>query len=236
MEEIGFTTRCLHKSGLPLNEIIDFYRSTEATAIELSFGSPGELKNFNLNSPLIKKISEFKYISIHAPFLNFKYSKNSQTKEVLEKLTYLKENLPVQGVVIHPSNIQDFSIIQDSDLPFLIENMDPRKSRGKYPLEFKEYNKLNVGYVLDIQHAYENDPSMKLAKELIKIMGEKLKHLHVSGEQNSSNHFPVHLSRNCHEVQEISKLCLTTPVILEGRISEPNLEIASKELNFILSK
>jgi len=232
MPKIGFSTGCLHQTDLSLEQRIDFYKNAGATAIEISLGKLEELKNLDLTTTLIKKILEFDYVSIHAPF-DTPYCKNNQTKEILSKLNYINKNLPNQGIVIHPDLVEDFSILQDSRLPFLIENMDERKIKGKSVKEFQEYNQLQFNYVFDVQHAYRNDQTMQSAKEILKTMGSRLKHLHASGQTDLSTHALVHLSENQEEIKKILKLCPEVPKILEGAILKPNIDLALKELDFI---
>ena len=232
MREVGFGTGSLYRQNIPLEEILDFYNGAGATAVEISLGSIDEFEKFKLTEKLIDKTNNFSFVSFHAPFRDIKYGHNKKTRNILEKLNYLNKNLPLRGIVIHPDIIEDFSILQYSGLPFLIENMNPEKKSGKFPQEFEKYNQFGLGYVLDIEHVYGNDKTMQLAKKLTEIMGTKLNHLHVSGKKNSRNHTPCHLSENKSEIRKILDNC-QLPKISEGILLSLDYDLASKEIEFL---
>lgn len=145
-----------------------------------------------------------------------RYQDSRETKNIIEKLRSLSKEIPIEGIVLHPDTIDDFEILEQSGLPFLIENMDRRKSYGTHPEHFRILKeKYTFGFVLDIQHAYEHDPSMQLAKELIEIMGDRLQHMHISGHTTSEIHVPTHYAENKEAITEILKIGITVPKILE---------------------
>ncbi len=234
---VGFSTGFLtHKIGKPLKEVLNIYSNARAKAIELSLMSYEETINFQLNPELIQKINNFSYISIHAPCKGIIYKKDQTTIEVLNKLKSLSEELNVQAVVLHPSVIQDFTIFEEYNLPFLIENMDKRNEKLTIPEHFKKFKKeSNLGFVLDLQHAYEHDPTMKLAQELVEVMGSNLKELHVSGQTQEQKHSLLHLSENKTAIEKILKKKFNLPIILEGCPKEPFQETAQKEITYIKS-
>ncbi|UCH02010.1 MAG: hypothetical protein JSV20_09385 [Candidatus Bathyarchaeota archaeon] len=235
METIGFSTACLWRLNIPFYEKIKCFSSFGANALELCYVTPTELNEFKLTSEMIADIKKFDYISIHAPFKEVRYKRDVTTKNIIEKLCLFCEQLSIQGIVIHPDITDDFKYLEKSGLPFLVENMDYRKKFGKTPEHFrgliKEYN---FGFVLDTQHAYENDATMKLGIELISIMGDRLKELHVSGRTQSEIHSLVHASDNRDLIQQALKLCIGVPKIVEGYFSSGNIrQSASNELKFM---
>jgi len=235
MANVGFSTGCLYRSEMPFEKIIMLYQSSGADAIELSFATPEKLLEYQLPEEAIKCAKNFEYVTIHAPWKEVRYgSKNSD--EIVEKLRFLCDKLPVDGIVLHPDTIDDFKRLNESGLPFLLENMDKRKNYGTRPEQFKELKrKYDFGFVLDTQHAYEHDPSMKLAEELVQVMGNRLKHMHVSGYAESEIHVPVHLAINRTEITKILKLGVNVPKILEGLVLE-NVEGPMKnELEYVRS-
>lgn len=234
MQKSGFTTGCLYKLNMPLEKCIEFYSSIRANAIELSFSTVQALMNFELSRELSENIKKYGFISIHAPWINFTYDFNSETNNAIKKLSEIQERLPINGIVFHPDTATNLDILANSSLPVLIENMDSRKKLRTTPEYFEELKrKYNFGFVLDIQHAYEHDSEMNLANELIKVMGNKLNHLHVSGCTDSQIHFPVHLSKNKDKISRILKKNLPVPKILEGILLEDIHNTASNELQFI---
>jgi hypothetical protein len=158
--------------------------------------------DFQLDQELTEKINEFEYVSIHCPCKNIIYGKNKKTKQVLEKLKDLCEKLKVNWIVMHPSVIEDFSVFNGFDLPILIENMDKRNEKLIKPEQFRKFREeFDFGFLLDLQHAYEQDSSMNSAKELLGVMGERLKEMHVSGFNDEYKHALVHLSKNREAIE-----------------------------------
>ncbi len=209
--------------------------SLGATAVELMFATPKQLDQFKLTSDMIKDIKKFGYISIHAPCKDVRYDSDTITNTIIQKLKFLCEQLPINGIAMHPDTINDFSRLASSGLPILMENMDKRKKFGTTPKHFKELKKYNFGFILDVQHTYEHDPSMGLAKELIDMMGNKLKHIHISGCTKSELHFPTYLADNKSAIIKILKLNIKKPKILEGILLGNIKEKVSEEFSFINS-
>ena len=116
----------------------------------------------------------------------------------------------------------------------MLENLDKGKRFGTLPEHFERLkSEYKFGFVLDIQHCFENDHSMKLCKQLASVMGNRLKHMHVSGFSEKENHAPVHIADNKDKIVEILELGLKVPKILEGALLGNALQTASKELKFV---
>jgi sugar phosphate isomerase/epimerase len=235
MSYVGFSTGDFENPRLSLNNRIKFCDYL-GEALELSFRTPKDLFDFKLTNKIIKEIIQHKYVTIHAPFINVKYKPNKNTDTIIKKLGYLCKKLPIKGIVIHPHLVEDFSILEKSKLPFLIENMDKRKNVGTHPSHFKEYaKKYQFGFVFDIQHAFEHDPSMRLGKEILKIMGNRLQHMHVSGCNEKHRHYPTFISDNKKNITKILEMRIPVPKILEGFLVIDFKNIATDELKFVES-
>lgn len=112
--------------------------------------------------------------------------------------------------------------------------MDKRKTFGTHPNQFRDIaRKYNFGFVLDVQHAYEHDSSMQLAKEFIDVMGNRLKHMHVSGYSKSEIHVPTYCSVNREAITKILEIGVKVPKILEGILSIDVNETIKNELVYI---
>ncbi len=234
MAKIGFTTGSLYRSNISFDERIKLYHSLGADAIELSFVTPKDLLDYHLSEQAIKDIKKYAAVSIHAPSGEVRYGQNIETKIIIEKLRFLCDKLTVEGLVLHPDTIDNFEILEQSELPFLLENMDRRKSFGTHPNQFLELKrKYNFGFVLDLEHAYEHDPSMRLAREFIEVMGDRLKHMHVSGYNESENHVLTYSAVNKEAITEILKIGLNVPKILEGILLEDIQDSIKKELGYV---
>lgn len=232
MIKVGFSINDLNETNISFSNRLKLYFSLGSNAIELDFKN---ILNFKLTEDIIKHIKKFDYISIHAPTDNV-YGKNNKTEKFLEKLKEVCRKLQIDTIVLHPDTIDNFSILEKSKLPFGIENMDKANKIGTDVGFFKKIKKKHsFGFVLDAQHAYEHDPSMKLAKKLFFIMGNRLKHMHISGSTNYLNHAPVYLSNNKDAIVKILNLGLEFPKILEGLITENISKTISEELAFVKS-
>ena len=235
MAYIGFSTGDFDDPSLYLSnrtKICDYL----GEAIELFFETPKDLYNFKLTDDIIKEIKEYKYITIHSPSTDVTYGSNSTTEDVFKKLRYLCKELPIKGIVIHPNVVEDFSKLEESGLPFLIENMDERKSTGTHPLHFKEYaKKYKFNFVFDVQHAFQHDSSMKLGEELIKVMGNRLQHVHVSGCNKKHRHYPTFISDNKENITKILEMKIPVPKILEGFLLIDIKNSVTDKLKFVES-
>jgi len=236
MNHIGFTTGSLYYSKISLEEITKLYSSLGADAIELSFATPNQLIENKISKETFYNLQKYKFISLHAPWKEVRYDFNEDTDKILDKLTNLCDTLPIRGIVLHPDTINRFEILIQSGLPLLIENMDKRKLYGTNSEQFKELKrKYNFGFVLDVQHAYEHDSSMQLAKEFISVIGNKLNHMHISGSSESEIHVPTFNAINKEAITNILKLNINVPKILEGRLNKDIEETIKKELEYVRS-
>jgi hypothetical protein len=235
MKSMGFSTGCMHNLGISYNDSLNNYSSFPVEAIELSFAVPNDLFKFNPNKYFLNLIKLYGYASIHAPWKGIRYGKNEETGNVVKGLTKLCEDFYVDGIVIHPDVVDDFFVLEKSNLPFLIENMDIRKKLGIKPEEFERFKRdYSFGFVLDIEHAYEHDPSMNMAKELIEVMGDRLRHLHVSGQDfKTKYHSLIYDADNKEEITKILRIKKDVPWILEGILSQDFEEEIKRELEFL---
>ena len=236
MQPIGFSTGCVYKLNLGIDKAVELYSSFGADAIELSFLSVIELLNFRLPREFVDNTEKYDYLSVHAPCKEIRYKKDYITYKCLGKLKELSYYLKVNNVVVHSDVVDDFSVFEDFNLPFSIENMDKRNKNG---ISLKEFEKLKedyeFGFVLDLQHAYEHDNSMRLCYDLIEVMGKRLNEMHASGCNGNKNHNPVYSSENKDKITDILNLNLKVPRILEGVLSDNFKEEIQKELELVRS-
>lgn len=218
---IGFSTCCLdHRGDLKLVDKLKFYLRVGSLAIELSFSTPAKLLAFELTEDDLSKLRKFSQITIHAPWCGIKYFDGSGLSDkVLSKIMALAQLVPVQGVVFHPDEVANFNGLDVIPLPILIENMGQPKRFGSSIEDMEKIKRdYDVGFVLDLQHAYEHDPSLALAREMISVMGDKAHHLHASGQRANSSHMPVCQSDNKQAICRLLKIVPALPVVLEGVI------------------
>ena len=235
MVNVGFSTGVFYNTNMKLVDRLRLFNSKGADCVELGLGTNNELMEFNLNLEMYHELQMFKSVSIHAPW-DINYEFNSQTIESLTRLKNINNRFNVTGFVFHPNKFIRYELLEEMNIPILIENMNSRNEFKTTP-EYFDIMKSNYrfGFVLDLEHVYENDSSMKLAYELIEVMGNRLKHLHVSGSKFNITHHPLYDSDNKEMIQEVLKdpRLIQYPRISEGIISE-NLEFnVKKELAYL---
>ena len=247
---VGFSTGCLFRSGMLMEDCLSLYNSWRIKAVELMFTTPSELLRFDpvFSSSILK---QFNQITIHAPMKEVYYTPHEEVKPfryhsgqeaVMDKLRSIAHQVPIQGIVVHPDLVDDYAWLDQSGLPILLENMDHRKKVGLTPEFFEQIlAKYSFGTVLDVQHAWEHDPSMSLAKELLAAMGSRLRYLHVSGgigtpgAEGYQGHAPLVLSQNRASITDFLERSLpSVPFILEGGVwTTPPRAIAQAELAYV---
>ncbi len=234
MADVGFTANPFSKSGITLEERIRTFRSLGATAIELMFVNHEDFFEFKLTDGVADGIRKYRWISVHAPE-RMRYSSDSDTMSVIEKIKFLCGRFPVRGIVVHPNLVDDFKVLEDSGLPFLLENMDKRRDSGILPEHFEKLkSECKLGFVFDPQHAYEHDHSMKIAKDILSVMKDRLSHIHISGCTESERHCPVNSSENRDAIIKILEMGIKVPKILEGCHKVlSDKEALSRELAFV---
>jgi len=186
-----------------------------AEALEIALSpEPGRL------NPLLAKreFVDFIYLSLHLP----DYEPSGDLEYQVDLATRLSRLQRAKTAVIHPLNSPEKYLGEfiNRGVPLAIENMDRGKSSG---FKIEELERLvrdfGSGFVLDVQHAYEHDPTMNYATELYYALKPHLRHLHVSGQNSKNNHSLVINSNNREAILGfLQKLFIetTVPIILEG--------------------
>ncbi|MFH1065457.1 MAG: hypothetical protein V1734_03065 [Nanoarchaeota archaeon] len=235
MAPIGFSTGCMYKTSLTLDNIISFYSHIGADALEINFATIKELNDFKPDDDLLETINGFSYVSIHAPFKGITYGDNDFSRHTLKKLQGLCKELPVKGVVIHPDTVDDFNALEYLGIPILIENMDKRKTKGIHPSEFRSYVNcgFNFNFVLDLKHVYEHDSTMALASDFAEAMGNRLEEYHISGHDGTSNHTLLHNMADWQAIIFNIPYTNKKPLIIESVFEDANEFTAKKELEFV---
>ncbi|MDD4877848.1 MAG: hypothetical protein PHO02_02300 [Candidatus Nanoarchaeia archaeon] len=231
MAHIGFSTGSMHNSYFPIEERAKMFKAAGANAIELSFGTPCALKDYKITDEFLETLSSYELVTIHAPWKDgVRYDGNSST--IVDKLKEICSVQKIYGIVLHPNTVDDYSLLEKSGLPFLIENMDNKARCGTRPQEFEKLKKdYNFGFVLDLQHAYMHDPAMQLAGEIIEAMGDNIREFHASGQLKNNTHTLLHQSENSKIITSLLRNDL--PIILEGKITGNINNEAEEEISLM---
>ena len=211
----------------------EFLKKAGANAIEFC-GTEDDRRKESLLSD--EEIGELRHVSLHLPDYKSSKSINDQVSSIRKIVRRRKP----RHCLIHPLKIPSdyWEALANRNIPVVIENMDKREFSG-YDLKELEglLKDFELGFVLDVQHAFEHDPSMNYALDLFKMAGNKLVYLHVSGETENNNHALVHQSRNCEAIVNFLGTIffeIQLPIILEGEYS--TTEQLSREINFLKSE
>lgn len=211
----------------------EFLKKAGANAIEFC-GTEDDRRKESLLSD--EEIGELRHVSLHLPDYKSSKSINDQVSSIRKIVRRRKP----RHCLIHPLKIPSdyWEALANRNIPVVIENMDKREFSG-YDLKELEglLKDFELGFVLDVQHAFEHDSSMNYALDLFKMAGNKLVYLHVSGETENNNHALVHQSRNCEAIVNFLGTIffeIQLPIILEGEYSAT--EQLSREINFLKSE
>ncbi|MFH1307653.1 MAG: hypothetical protein ABIH72_02270 [archaeon] len=240
MAEVGFSTGSLYNTIIPFELRPSYYRKLGANALELSFPDEDSILGFKLYNEFVKDVLEFDFISVHAPWMSIVYDSDGESERVLSRLEDICSVFLVNGVVFHPDTVDDFELLENRDFRPLIENLDIRKQLVTTPEYFDEIlGEFDIGAIIDLQHCYEHDPSMKLALELYAAMAGKLSHIHVSGCSEGNYHSLLIEAEKNSEVISSALNYMNVPKIIEGVVLDEEAEDIAysvrKELELVRS-
>lgn len=156
----------------------------------------------------------FHYLSVHAP------SKDLRMAE--SKLVDTLARLPAQvdAIVVHPDVIDDPTEYRRLGSRLVLENMDSRKAGGRTADELAPYFAAlpSAGLCLDVAHAYDVDPSLQGAHELLDRYACRLRHLHVSSLDADGHHVSLR-DDDEQAFRPILRRCRDVPWILEAPLA-----------------
>ena len=161
-------------------------------------------------------LSQFSYVSIHAP---------SSFSPEAESLIF-QELYPIRHrgwpIIVHPDTLHDFSLWKQLGDLLCIENMDKRKPVGRTVREldflFSEFPE--ASFCFDIGHARQVDTSMTEAYLMLKHFRSRLRQVHIS-EVNTMNKHDRLSFVSILGFQEVTHLIPpTTPVIIESVVPQ----------------
>jgi len=214
-----------------IEEQISFLRLAGASALEVCFarwGTDGNRKRMESVQPGLF-CNKFRFLSFHLP----DFSRWSYPRVQIEKISELVAiNMP-NAALIHPLKGDDdlypedyYRDLRSAGVPLAIENMDRDKGSGFLIREILGLvESFGLGFVLDVQHAFEHDSSMKYARELFDALQEAIVHFHVSGETEINNHSLVCQARNQKAILDFLGWAFSqkpAPLILEGKYRDPD--------------
>jgi hypothetical protein len=153
------------------------------------------------------------YVSVHAPS-RLRTMKEAAVAEMLRSCIDREWH-----VVLHPDAIGDHGCWRDFGRWLCIENMDKRKEAGRTAVELRRhFHELpEASMCLDLAHARQVDPTLGIARDIIREYAEKIVQLHLSELDVKSHHEPLSMAA-VWAIREIAHLLPECPVILESMV------------------
>ncbi|MFZ2226540.1 MAG: hypothetical protein WA064_03725 [Candidatus Moraniibacteriota bacterium] len=225
---IGMSTGTLFKSIPPVSSgIIKLHKRLGGDAIEIGCLRKKELVELaNLDAVDINK--HFQHVSLHAP-TDLKYNLNFETMSVLGHITRAHKQFDFKCVVIHPDVVDDWSVLKNLSFPISVENSDWRKASYRTVSNLEQLFELtNFGFVLDLNHCFSNDQSMRLAELMIEKFLDRISEIHLSGFVEY--HEPLFITKQLKILDAVPKES-SLPIILEG-VCE-NMDDALTEFRYV---
>ena len=238
---IGFGTGALYKNLAGQNtvskEAIELIRASGCNAIEIFAGFSSRLIGFEtLNK---SDFSGFEYVSLHAPD-DMSYDDSEKTRDVLEKISAAHKRIGFKAVVIHGISILNPVILEEYDLPYVIENVDYLKSGGKTLEDMRAiFSRFDRPMNLDVLHAYTITKDNSLALTMAKEFKSRIKQVHLSGlrihDMDKQHHFPIYETQQEDILASVPK---GIPVIIESvfpkiGLREELIEGLKKEYEYV---
>ncbi|MEI6378978.1 MAG: hypothetical protein WCO55_04935 [Candidatus Falkowbacteria bacterium] len=214
MKRIGLSTGMYYKFFSSLEPgVIKRCHDISTSALEICCVGGICDKGFWLDDLPAELLSDIDFLSIHAPSSHISYGDNRFSYDILDALQRAWDKLTLDHIVFHPDTIKDWNIFRSYDFNIAIENMDNRKAFGTKPGQLQEvFDKIDCGFVLDLNHCYSNDQSMLLADSFLKEFSDRLVEIHISGY--TSYHEMLHQTKQ--EAIERYLGMLDAPIIIES--------------------
>lgn len=153
----------------------------------------------------------FRHVSVHGPSKGW----DGSPDELAALLTELPDC--VEGIVMHPETLGDVRAFASLGARLRLENMDPRKPHARNAAELAPYfDALPAAHLcFDIAHAQLHDPAMRLAHELVDVLGDRLAEVHISSIEPSGLHVPLR-PEDAEAFLPVLERCAGVPWVLEA--------------------
>jgi hypothetical protein len=212
MGNLGFSTGALAYGDF--RRALEILSTVKTTAIELSALRMDELV------PLVGSLDDlnlrrFQYIAFHAP------TKFAPPDEC--RIVDLLRDVAERGwpIIIHPDAIYDPEVWKPLGSQLCIENMDKRKPIGRTARElgmmFDIFPEADLCF--DIGHAHQIDRTMTEARLIVQRYGSKIRQVHISEVNTSSQHVPLSASCELAFAKVIDLLADDIPLIIESIVT-----------------
>lgn len=210
MRAFGFSTGALALGDF--EQALGMLTAHATSAIEFSALRDHELSVLMRRIPE-RDLNRFEYVSIHAPS-RFETMREADAARLL--MPCIERGW---HVVIHPDAIGTASCWEPFGELLCIENMDMRKPVGRTARELESvFERLpRASLCLDLGHARQVDPSLLVARELLRAYGARLRQIHLSEVDAQCRHAPISMG-TVFAVRTLAHKLAPVPVLLEARV------------------
>ncbi|MGC9309414.1 MAG: hypothetical protein ACP5D2_01840 [Candidatus Nanoarchaeia archaeon] len=211
--KIGFSTGCFWKNVNPVSKkAIELCNFEECNCIEIC---AARLDRVTFLRDLSKEdFQDFDFVSLHLP-CDVRYYNHEVCEKLFSEIMSAHKNIGFDVIVLHPDLVDDWEYMRKFDLPLAIENMDASKPFGKSVDNLLKFSK-GFRFVLDINHAFSNDSSGELAKNLHETFRDTLCEFHLSGlNPEGRGHCPLYSAKQGKFINYIQS---GNPVIIESAL------------------
>jgi len=215
---ICLSTGLVYKLENDRNKMIEMLKTFEPDGIEINFAQPDFLFDFKISSKNIKYLNSLKFVSIHLPWAGVSYDSNYLTNKIFDKIIALTKKIKIHNLVVHPLEIEDFSIFSNLKLPVSIENEDPKWPSFSLPKDFINIFNENRKLHFNFDFAHAGLVSDKNISDFIKAYRNRIIEIHLSGlSKGNKDHWFLkpHDSASNRSLIKKLKLLKNTNIVLE---------------------
>ena len=218
MRTIGFSHGVMYKSANPSSvETVEAFLKVAPDIIEINVHQPERLDEMG---PVIESFKKFSRRSLHLS-CGMDYGRNELAKMVMAKSEDLYAKTGCALALVHPDLVSDWSIFDGSQMKLAVENMDNRKQAFKGIEDFQKFFAEHDDWklVLDLNHCFTNDPTLKLAQDFIDSFKPRITEIHLSGF--AGFHEPLFQTKQL----DILNYCKQLPdadIVIESVIDNPD--------------
>jgi sugar phosphate isomerase/epimerase len=219
---LGFSTGAMFRQIPSVSkEIIDICREIGCNTIELSAKTDEEVALLKGLIESRESLAGFEYVSLHTcPGYGVMYQKDAKSVEILEKLQKAYDRFGCKCLVVHPSEVEDWSVFEKFSFKLAVENMSlDNPSVFFLPEHLESIFEKNKDYKMtfDVKHAFESG-GKKLAEDLYETFKDKIVEIHLSGynpRATKHEHRPLIETRQT-EILDFVKDKQHLPIIIES--------------------
>jgi hypothetical protein len=226
---IGFSHGVLHRIlEIYSKEALELYQKCSSEVLEVCINKMEDLPKLGTIIPFAQG---FTRKSIHLP-VHFTYRSDEKTKQLLDEIASFSRQIQAELLLVHPDLVEDWSVFDLYNENWAIENMDNRKECYKTPEELQTFfeQRPHWKFVLDVNHCFSNDETMKIAKQFLASCGDHLAEIHLSGY--TEYHEPLFQTQQ----ESILNVCkpLNVPIVIESTFDQ--VDDLKREYDYISSR